>query len=62
MELPARVILILLDSVKGCRVLMEFVIAQFIQYPNSDKQAAGHTYGQPGDVNKGISFMSFDVS
>ncbi|MBA7622936.1 hypothetical protein ES703_30323 [subsurface metagenome] len=62
MELPAGVILILLDSVKTCGIFMELIITQFIQNPDRDKQAAGHTQCQPGNVYKGIAFMSFYVS
>jgi hypothetical protein len=43
-------------------IFMEFIVAQFVLNPDSDKQAASHAYGQPGDIDKGMAFMPFDVS
>jgi hypothetical protein len=40
---------------------MEFIVAQFVLYPDSDKQAASHTNGQPDDIDEGMALMPFDV-
>jgi len=40
---------------------MEFIIAQFVLNPDSDKKAAGHANGQPGDIDKRKAFVPFDV-
>jgi hypothetical protein len=40
---------------------MEFIIAQFVLNPDSDKQAAGHPNGKPGYIDKRKAFMPFDV-
>jgi hypothetical protein len=38
-------------------VLIEFVIAQFVENEEQDEDTAGHTDGQAGHVNKAVTSM-----
>jgi len=49
------------NSVDIFGIFMELIVAQFVLDPDSDKQAASHTNGQPGDIDEGMAFMPFDV-
>ena len=48
--------------VNPVHILMISVVAQFVADIERDNQAAGHTDGEPGDVDQRIALMSQNVS
>jgi hypothetical protein len=41
---------------------MEIVNAFFVLHPQKNEQAAGHSQGQPCNVDRSMDFMADDVS
>jgi hypothetical protein len=46
---------------RGC-ILVEAIIVQFIQHPETDQDATGQADGQAENIQKGIPFMPESVS
>jgi hypothetical protein len=43
-------------------ILMVSVVAPFVVNPKEDQKAAGHTNGQPGDIDEGITLVTAYVT
>jgi hypothetical protein len=62
MKQLSRIVLIELHAVELIHIGMEAVEGELIQDPEADEQAAGHSNGQPGDVDEGVALVAFDVA
>ena len=50
------------DAVNLTGMLMEPVITQFILHPKQDQDAGRHADGKTGNIDQGISLVTYDIS